>query len=385
MNRFFAHLPATREREKGIIASGVRDFFCVPDGANGQDWGRLQNWLNQHQGLPIIAVSAFESGFDWLQIKVKKKDLIQTPTLIWVIPEKFEILEKPQDLATIAAEDKFDFVETESKEQYQQNLLQLKHHLLRGDIYETNYCLQLQAKMDCLQPYHHWLHLYESHPAPHAAYFQWNQFHLMCLSPERFILKKDHRLLSQPIKGTIARPSNPEENQKAIDNLLNSNKERSENTMIVDLVRNDMSKMALPRSVNVSELCGIHSFSTLHHLISTVECSIASSTSIESIFKSMFPMGSMTGVPKKSAVSITHSLEQNARGWYSGTCGWIQPNGDFDFNVIIRSIIYDDQQKMGKIGIGSAITLQSNFQSEWEECWLKAKSLITQNRKHATA
>lgn len=385
MNRFFAHLPATSEREKGIIARGVKEYFCVPDGANAQDWGRLQNWLNQHPGLPVIAVSAFESGFDWLPIKVQKKDLIPTPSLIWVIPEEFEILEKQEEFRSIEAVETFDFIETESKEQYQQNLLQLRHHLLRGDLYETNYCMQLQANMDCLQPYQHWLQLYENHPAPHAAYFQWNQFHLMCLSPERFIFKKDNRLISQPIKGTIARQIDPEENQKAIENLINSKKERSENTMIVDLVRNDMSKIALPKSVHVSELCGIHSFSTLHHLISTVECEIASSTSIESIFQSLFPMGSMTGVPKKSAVSITHALEKHSRGWYSGTCGWIQPNGDFDFNVIIRSIIYDDQEKKGKIGIGSAITLQSNFQSEWEECWLKAQSLLAKTKKNVIA
>jgi para-aminobenzoate synthetase component 1 len=210
----------------------------------------------------------------------------------------------------------------------------------RIDIYETNYCMQLQSKAQCEEPYQHWLYLYQKNPAPHAAYFKWNQFHLMCLSPERFIKKIGSRLISQPIKGTTARQDDSTKNQEAIASLLNNPKERSENTMIVDLVRNDMSKIAQSKSVEVTELCGIHSFSTLHHMISTIECSTYPNTSLVQIFQALFPMGSMTGVPKKSAVSITHQLEQNSRGWYSGTCGWIDPEGNFDFNVIIRSIIF---------------------------------------------
>ncbi len=192
-------------------------------------------------------------------------------------------------------------------------------------------------------------------------------------------------MISQPIKGTAARQDNSTKNKEAIASLLNNPKERSENTMIVDLVRNDMSKIAQSKSVEVTELCGIHSFSTLHHMISTIECNAQPNTSLVRIFQALFPMGSMTGVPKKSAVSITHLLEQNARGWYSGTCGWIDPEGNFDFNVIIRSIIFDEQERIAKIGIGSAITLQSNFLSEWDECWLKAQSLLSKKSQHVAS
>jgi para-aminobenzoate synthetase component 1 len=382
MNSFFAHLPPSKERKIGLIAKGVKDYFCIEKMANSQDWQSLQFWIDQNKGKYIIAISSYESSFAELKIENQKKDLLETPALIWVVPEEVELLSEAHSLPANNTCLEALFEATESKKEYLDRLHTIQQHLLRGDIYETNYCMQLQSKAQCEEPYQHWLYLYQKNPAPHAAYFKWNQFHLMCLSPERFIKKNGSRLISQPIKGTTARQDDSTKNQEAIASLLSNPKERSENTMIVDLVRNDMSKIAQSKSVEVTELCGIHSFSTLHHMISTIECGTRPNTSLVQIFQALFPMGSMTGVPKKSAVSITHQLEQNSRGWYSGTCGWIDPEGNFDFNVIIRSIIYDEQERIAKIGIGSAITLQSNFLSEWDECWLKAQSLLSKKSQH---
>jgi para-aminobenzoate synthetase component 1 len=184
-------------------------------------------------------------------------------------------------------------------------------------------------------------------------------------------------LISQPIKGTIQRKKNKEEDQKVIEWLTHSQKDKSENTMIVDLVRNDMSKIAQKNSVVVPELCAIYTFPTLHHMISTVQCEIKSNTHVIEIFKALFPMGSMTGVPKKISVQKMNEMEKKPRGWYSGTCGWMSPDGNFDFNVIIRSIVYNQSTGESKIGIGSAITLASDFKSEWAECKLKARSLTS--------
>jgi para-aminobenzoate synthetase component 1 len=199
---------------------------------------------------------------------------------------------------------------------------------------------------------------------------------LLCLSPERFFQIRGNQLISQPIKGTIKRGASESEDLALKEALLQSPKERNENVMIVDLVRNDLSQMATKGSVKVDELYGIYTFPKLHHMISTVSCILPENHNAASTFQSIFPMGSMTGVPKRKAVDLMHQYEKSARGWYSGSVGFIEPNGNADFNVIIRSIHYNQKINLAKIGIGSAITLQSDPQSEWKECWLKAQSLI---------
>jgi para-aminobenzoate synthetase component 1 len=181
---------------------------------------------------------------------------------------------------------------------------------------------------------------------------------------------------SQPIKGTIKRGSDQEEDDQLKKRLLESKKERSENVMIVDLVRNDLSRFAARGSVRVDELFGVHTFKTVHHLVSTISCKAGPSASFSEIMSAAFPMGSMTGAPKKSAMRLIHDFEKSARGVYSGSIGYISPNGDFDFNVVIRSLLYDSMTERLFAGVGSAITAECDPVSEYEECMLKAQALF---------
>ena len=198
-----------------------------------------------------------------------------------------------------------------------------------------------------------------------------------CGSPERYIKLENNLLTSQPIKGTAPRGSSNVEDQKNINRLINSKKDQSENVMIVDLVRNDLSKIAKQNSVKVDELCGLYSFKTVHQLISTVSCEIDKSVDFKSILQATFPMGSMTGAPKLSAMNIIEEKEDFKRGLYSGSIGYIKPNGDFDFNVVIRSLLYNKKKKYLSCSVGGAITYDSDPKSEYDECQIKVGKLMS--------
>jgi para-aminobenzoate synthetase component 1 len=374
MEDFFIHLPASAERGNGCKAWGIQSEFVLTFPLSADGWEKAQSWLDQEKGNCIFSLLSYEAGFQHLGVELKNNPI--QPALLFVVPKSIEWFAENESSIENHKLPSLPFIPVENEESYYQKLNTIKAHLMRGDYYETNYCTQLIAEVSELNPYQHWLNLFQSNPAPHAAYVQWKEHHLMCLSPERFIQKKGETLISQPIKGTIKKGSTSEEDQILKNQLTHSVKDNTENTMIVDLVRNDLSKIAQKGSVKVTELAHIYSFPKLHHLISTVQCQIKSEANFTSIMAAMLPMGSMTGVPKKNAVNSMHDLETNPRGWYSGTLGIILPNGDFDFNVIIRSIYWNRNTQQASIGIGGAITLHSNFKEEYQECWLKAQSLI---------
>ncbi|MDC1244897.1 anthranilate synthase component I family protein, partial [Crocinitomicaceae bacterium] len=195
-------------------------------------------------------------------------------------------------------------------------------------------------------------------------------------SPERFIKKNGSNLLAQPIKGTARRGENDTEDKFLFKSLRNDPKERAENIMIVDLMRNDLSKVAEKNSVKVDELCEIYSFETVHQMISTVSCKVKKQYSFVDILKATFPMGSMTGAPKIRAMELIEKYEDFKRGLYSGSVGYIAPNGDFDFNVIIRTMIHNKNLKTLSCSVGSAITIKSDAEKEFEECQIKIKKMI---------
>ena len=374
MEDFFIHLPASAERGNGCKAWGIQSEFVLNFPLSADGWEKAQSWLDQEKGNCIFSLLSYEAGFQHLDVELKNNPI--QPALLFIVPKSIEWFAENENNIENNKLQSLPFSPVENEESYYQKLNTIKAHLMRGDYYETNYCTQLIAEVSELNPYQLWLKLFQSNPAPHAAYAQWKAHHLMCLSPERFIQKKGETLISQPIKGTIKKGSTPDEDQILKNQLTHSVKDNTENTMIVDLVRNDLSKIAQKGSVKVAELAHIYSFPKLHHLVSTVQCQTKPSINFTSIMAAMFPMGSMTGVPKKNAVNSMHELETNPRGWYSGTLGIILPNGDFDFNVIIRSIYWNRNTQQASIGIGGAITLHSNFKEEYQECWLKAQSLI---------
>jgi para-aminobenzoate synthetase component 1 len=260
-----------------------------------------------------------------------------------------------------------------SKVEYLHTVRKIKDHIRKGDIYEINYCQEFFAN-NSIDPYNYFLQLSDYTPSPFSAFFKHHRNYLLSASPERFMKKHGSKLISQPIKGTAPRGITREEDRVMISKLLNSQKERSENIMIVDLVRNDLSRIALPKSVSVDELCRIYTFPQVHQMISTISASTAAD-SFREIMQATFPMGSMTGAPKIEAMKIVEELEKSKRGLYSGAVGYISPGMDFDFNVVIRSLQYQAEAHYLSYFVGSAITDLSDAELEYEECMLKAYAI----------
>ena len=247
--------------------------------------------------------------------------------------------------------------------------------LKRGDIYEMNLCMPWQGKAPGQASWSLFERLAAATKAPHSAYVQAGDHRVLCASPERFLEKRGQTLRSQPIKGTVRRGGTPEEDDALKRSLLESEKERAENVMIVDLVRNDLSRVAQPNSVEVDELFGLHTFSTVHQMISTVSCQLQPDATAEDVLRATFPMGSMTGAPKLSAMDLIASLEGHGRGVYSGTIGYVDAQGDWDFNVVIRSLMHRADTGRVDATVGGALTLLAQGDDEYDECLLKVAAL----------
>lgn len=261
------------------------------------------------------------------------------------------------------------------KDEYFEKLNSMLAHIHRGDIYEANFCQEFYAEDTTIEPVETYNKLNQiSHP-PFATFLKLNDKYLLSASPERYIKKEGNTIISQPIKGTAKRSDNIIEDQQLKKELENSEKERSENIMIVDLVRNDLSQTALKGSVKVEELCKVYTFNQVHQMISTITSQVSDKTHPVDVISSTFPMGSMTGAPKISAMKIIETLEETKRGLYSGAVGYFTPNNDFDFNVVIRSILYNATNKYVSYSVGGAITAKSDPLSEYEECLVKAKAM----------
>ncbi|WP_343688403.1 anthranilate synthase component I family protein [Chitinophaga sp.] len=264
--------------------------------------------------------------------------------------------------------------------QYIQSVRALQEHIHRGDCYEVNFCRENFIRDTDADPSELYRRLNRLSPAPFSAYYHFDDKYLVCSSPERFIQKKGPLLVSQPIKGTIKREPDVLKDKARQLELFHNSKERAENVMVVDLVRNDLSHTALQGTVQVAELFGIYSFAQVHHMISTVTAMPDPALPLTEPIKQAFPMGSMTGAPKKRVLELIEQYEQSKRGLYAGAVGYFTPDGDFDFNVVIRSILYNAGNRFLSFQTGSAITYYASAEQEWEECLLKAaamKKIIT--------
>jgi para-aminobenzoate synthetase component 1 len=262
------------------------------------------------------------------------------------------------------------------KEEYISIIRQLQKHILRGDCYEINFCQEFYAEQAIIDPVAVYKKLVDISPNPFSALYRVSDKWLICASPERFLMKKNHTILSQPIKGTSKRiTDNKREDEKSKKGLLNSDKDRSENVMVVDLVRNDLAKICEEGTVNVDELYGIYSFPQVHQMISTVSGKLKKDISFSEIIRATFPMGSMTGAPKKRVIELIEKYEKTKRGIFSGALGYISPKNDFDLNVVIRSIMYNASSSYLSFQTGSGITFYSDPEKEWEECLLKAEAI----------
>ena len=261
------------------------------------------------------------------------------------------------------------------QKKYLEQVQKMQEYIHKGDIYEANFCMEFYAENATIQPLEKFQKLNAISQPPFAVFLKNNQQYLLSATPERYLRKEGEDLISQPIKGTAKRYEDPVADEKAKEDLASNPKERAENIMITDLVRNDLSRTAQKGSVQVEELCGIYSFMQVHQMISTITSKMDEKYSVIDVLRLTFPMGSMTGAPKISAMKIIEELEATKRGLYSGAVGYFTPEGDFDFNVVIRSILYNQKKQYLSFSVGSAITALSVPEQEYEECLLKAKAM----------
>lgn len=261
------------------------------------------------------------------------------------------------------------------KDAYFEKANRFLEHIHRGDIYEANFCQEFYAENITIDPISVYQKLNTISEPPFAVFMKLQERYLMCASPERYLKKMGQKVVSQPIKGTAPRGKTKNEDLKLKKDLALDEKERAENIMIADLVRNDLSKSAMKGSVQVEELCKVYAYKQVHQMISTIVSMVSMDKNPMELIQETFPMGSMTGAPKISAMQIIENLEETKRGLYSGAVGYFAPNGDFDFNVVIRSILYNETNKYVSFSVGSAITSKSESEKEYQECLLKAKAM----------
>jgi len=262
------------------------------------------------------------------------------------------------------------------KAAYIEKINALKQHIQQGDIYEINFCMEFSAENVRIDPVQTYLRLNAISEAPFSALVRHNDLYLICSSPERFLKKEGSHLITQPIKGTARRGHTPEEDGRLKDNLRHSLKEQTENVMIVDVARNDLSKIAQKKTVKVDELFGVRSYKQVHHLVSTVSCELKEGTAFEAILQAAFPMASMTGAPKQRATDLIAHYEPSPRGYYSGCIGYKDTDGNFDLNVVIRTIVYDAAKQKVSFHVGSAITALCDAEAEYDECLVKAGAML---------
>lgn len=363
---------------------------------NPIDFKVLDAFIQRNRGKHIFTVISYDAKNSIEKLQSENKNWVPIPDVMCFVSQTMAVETNGEiqvfsgewndtiqaDLIRLmqtkkTSEYQLDFIPETDKKTYLQNVAALKNHIQRGDIYEVNYCQNFVAKAN--EPIDT-ISIYQTvngiTAAPFSAFIQLEDFALACGSPERYLQRRGNKIISQPIKGTAPRGIDEQEDTWLKEQLLNDPKERAENVMIVDLVRNDLSRIATKGSVKVPELFGIYSFPTVHQMISTVECEVNAETTFSDILKATFPMGSMTGAPKISAMNLIEQYETFQRGIYSGSVGIIQPNGDFDTNVVIRSLAVNLQTNILTCSVGGALTIDCVAEKEYEECLTKVGRIL---------
>ncbi|MFD0748764.1 anthranilate synthase component I family protein [Mucilaginibacter calamicampi] len=372
-----------------LIAVGVKDQITAPAGSA---FDELIQFRNKHKGW-ITGFLSYDLKNEVENLTSSNPDHLQFPDLHFFAPLHLIIIRDNQvEIISDDSEQILQAIERQhteagfitpvalkqrfSKEQYLSAAANIKEHIARGDIYVTNFCQEFYADEVDIDPVALFLELNRTSPKPFAAFYKWNYNYALCASPERFVAKRGSTLISQPIKGTAPRGDTVEEDEAIKLQLRNHAKEQQENVMIVDLVRNDLTKSAKPGTVKTEELFGIYSFKQVHQMMSTVVCELREDVSAVEAVRNTFPMGSMTGAPKISAMQLMEQYERSKRGLYSGAIGYFSPDDDFDFNVVIRSLLYNADARYLSFQAGSAITYHADAEKEYEECLLKAKAVL---------
>ncbi|QPH39619.1 anthranilate synthase component I family protein [Pedobacter endophyticus] len=360
--------------------------------ANGNAFEHLKTFYELHKNW-LFGFFSYDLKNQTEDLQSNNADYLNFPDLFFFVP-RYLIASKDGQLQMLMGDNAIleeisNFIITEndanesikikqrlSKQNYLEKVDALKDHIARGDIYEVNFCQEFFAENATINPLPTFELLNKVSPTPFAGYFKIYEQYILSATPERFLCKRGSTLTSQPIKGTARRSNDLAEDEQIKIQLKNDIKEQSENVMIVDLVRHDLTKSAVKGSVKVDELFGIYSFPQVHQMISTISCELDAQVHFIDAIKNAFPMGSMTGAPKVKAMKLIETYEETKRGAYSGSFGCITPEGNFDFNVVIRSILYNASSKYLSFQVGGAITFQCDAEKEYEECLLKASAIL---------
>jgi para-aminobenzoate synthetase component I len=398
----FLLLPANGYNQQGVhnfeilLGAGAKHTFTASN-TSANMFAEWQHFIDTHNTSFILGNINYDVKEHIEQLYSTKENAIGFDKLHWFVPENIiiyhdgilyiqgngnneglifdDIMNATVDTNVVAP--KLNIRHVMSKSEYVHAVTQLQKHISRGDCYEVNYCQCFEAKGAKINPIETFLKLNSVSPNPFAACYKVNQQYMLCASPERYITINKGMLYSQPIKGTAKRILDDAAADEQLKNSLQQHyKERAENIMVVDLVRNDMSRVCESGTVVVDELCAIYSYPQVHQMISTIKGKIKTGVNFTDIIKATFPMGSMTGAPKYRVMQLIDELEYTKRGLFSGSVGFISPNGHVDLNVVIRSIMYDNEEEYLNFHTGSAITFYSNAQEEYEECMLKAKAIM---------
>ncbi len=377
--------------EDYILGSGILDEFIYSQNVKGSFASQFDDFLARTDGKYRFGFLSYDLKNEFEpELRSKNPDKQLFPLAHFVVAENVYIWKNGEAWYFGKTPDKIlDLPESVDPEiisqchinaelpeaDYLERIARVKEYIQQGNAYELNYCTSFSSEVKILSVTQLYAALLKKTNAPFSALLQTKSHFVFCASPERFVNRSGNVLTCQPIKGTLRRGRTEQEDKELAASLSSNAKELAENIMIVDLVRNDLSKVSIPGSVKVSQLNQLRTFQTVHQLISTIRSELIRGVSVSEIFRALFPMGSMTGAPKISVMKICEELETFRRGLYSGAIGIIQPNGDFDFNVVIRTILYNREKNQLSIPVGGAITMKSDPQSEYNECLTKLEAL----------
>ncbi len=373
-----------------LIAAGVKHELKADIGSAFE---QLEQFRQEHPGW-MTGFFTYDLKNEIEQLSSSNPDHLHFPGLYFFVPEHLIII-KGDEMITTSDDSQNILQEIEKQEiqfyhnspainlqprfsrsDYVDTVRKIQEHIVRGDIYVSNFCQEFYADNAVINPLDVFNRLNALSPNPFACFFKHYQQYIICASPERFLAKRGNKLISQPIKGTAKRQANYQQDELIKHQLQTNQKERQENVMVVDLVRNDLTHSAKPGTVKTEELFGIYSFNQVHQMISTVVCEKQDGLSDVQAIKNTFPMGSMTGAPKISTMQLMEQFERSRRGVYSGSVGYFSPDGNFDFNVIIRTLLYNAKNKYLSLHVGSAITYDADAEMEYEECLVKASAMF---------
>lgn len=383
------------DREYRILAGfGSRRFYPAPD----HTWEGLDDFLRhqKHDGEYVLGYLSYDIKNNIEDLKSENPDRTGFPEVFLMVPEVLVIVTDgsieirshdsgPEEIYAelglhlrhpVSSTGHVDLKPVLSRSQYLEKVRGLQEHIQRGDIYEVNFCHEFYSDHAEVDAYETYIRLGEDSPNPFGCFVKHEGRFLLCASPERFLRMASGMITSQPMKGTMPRHQDPALDEEYRTALEHSVKDKAENVMIVDLTRNDLSRIAKRGSVRVPELYRVHSFPNVHQMVSTVQCDVRDDVQVSEILTATFPMGSMTGAPKVRAMQLIEEYEPMKRGIFSGTAGYFAPDGSFDLNVVIRSIMYSESDHVLSVMAGGAITNMSDPEREYEESLVKMKPLF---------